>query len=481
MATLISRINSQIDKIVSENEGSVLEGYKSIDIPIVLKCKNGHIFNKILSDLRSGKWCDKCSNNSYDVLENVFKELDLSYEYSSSFDEIPNVTFDYKITGSGIKFLLDVDKQEDFFQEEKRKEIKRKIELCINSSLRVIRIGEILLSDKNFLDEFLFDAITSNKQVYLYDESKYSWLDENDKDTINVPKEIEPSKTELTKEIEPSKTEKIELTKIEETQPTTKFEEPITFEYKKKHIEKLLSENKNVALAYCRVSTQYQVKDGVSLETQEHQIRDYAKSRGMVVGWVFKDEGISGREMHNRPAFNEMLELVGPRIQVVVISISRLSRNLEQRIQISKKIDEMKGSLMILDLQIDTSSAIGSMLLNLMSNVAEYESRASGERISSNMLHLSKQGRLRGKPPFGWKFVAKKIPFVREESEQKTIEYIRTIVAENPDLHLSGICKILNKEGYKCRRAKSWRSDRLRVIMEQNQIPVIIGEKSTDV
>lgn len=471
MTSLISRINAQIDKIVLENEGTVIEGYQSPNKPIVLTCKNEHTFGRTIQELRSGQWCDKCVENfSYDTLETVIKELELHYNAHTSIEEIPNVIFDYLITGSDIKCLLDVDKLEDLKKEEKRNEVRNKIKLCENDNLKLIRIDDSIVHDKDKLDEFLFDAFTGDKLLYIYNIVDYSWINEN-----NVGSNVQFNQT-----IDQS-AEKINTpsTNYEKNSETSTLNKVVSTKEKRAYIDELLKVHKIVALAYCRVSSQYQVKDGVSLESQEFQIREYAKTKNMPVGWVFKDEGISGREMYNRPALNEMLELVGPRIQVIVISISRLSRNLEQRIQISKKIDEMKGSLMILDLQIDTSSAIGSMLLNLMSNVAEYESRASGERISSNMLYLSKQGRLRGKPPFGWRFIAKKVPFEREESEQKTIEYIRKIVDENPDLHLSGICKILNKEGYKCRRAKFWRSDRLRVIMEQNQIPVIIGEMST--
>lgn len=125
---------------------------------------------------------------------------------------------------------------------------------------------------------------------------------------------------------------------------------------------------------------------------------------------------------------------------------------------------------MILDLQVDTSTAIGSMLVNLMSNMAEFESRQSGERISSNMNYLSSQGRLKGKPPFGWKFVAKKAPFARVESEQETIEFIRNSRLNNKSMPLKSLCLLLEKEGHKCRKAKGWRTDRLKIIMKQNNI-----------
>ena len=60
------------------------------------------------------------------------------------------------------------------------------------------------------------------------------------------------------------------------------------------------------AVVYCRVSSEKQVKEGNGLDSQEHRCRDYAKSLGMEVDCVFRDEGISGG-LFDRPA---MLSLI---------------------------------------------------------------------------------------------------------------------------------------------------------------------------
>jgi site-specific DNA recombinase len=513
MTALIAKINSQIDKIVKEKEGTVQVGYSSSSKPVILKCKNGHTFEKTINKLKSGEWCQKCEKGEEsNIIEELFKEFELNFVKCSSSKEISDVTFDYVFISEGNEFLLDIDTPEDLEDPTKIEEIKNKIELCRISDLKLVRISKDMSENKESLEEFLLDVITSDENIILYDESVYSFPDDpksDDNEEVlqvsdlkrieekvpdvvqekisvdkgvseydNVVGDVKKSRriakkkvNELEEKVKEEKEENIkEDEEIKEDDNTVKEDELVLPEDRSEYIDKLLKQNRQVALGYCRVSTQYQVDDGVSLDSQEHMIRQYASYKNMSVGGVFKDRGVSGREMTNRHALNEMLELVRPRVQVVVISISRLSRNVEDRITISKKIQEKKGSLMILDLQVDTSTAIGSMLLNLLSDVAEFESRSMGERISTNMQYLSSQGKLRGKPPFGWKFVGKGTPFAREEKEQECIARVRELRTKSRPVPLKKICDTLEKEGYICRKAKGWRVDRLKIIMSQNGI-----------
>lgn len=456
MAALINRARSQIDKIVQEKGGKVVVDYTNINTPVVILCKNRHKFEKKFYELKDGQWCSSCIEclDKYSILEKVIKELDLNFDSSYMIDE---VTFDYLITGDGIKCLLDIDNISNLDLDSSKRLIKRKIDLCNNKRIKIIRISDEMLGNKSLLDEFIFDSVMNDKKVCFYDDSVYNFI-------FDLPEEKQVDTSEI-------KLTHIPLEPIqEEITITHPCEKQMTIEERKEYITELLKENRGVVLAYCRVSSHYQVEDGVSLESQKAMILEYAKRRNMSVGGVFEDRGISGRTIKDRPALNEMLELVGPKIVVCVISISRLSRSVEDRIKISNIIREKKGTLVILDLDIDSSSASGSMILNVMSGMAEYESRLISERVSANMNYLSSQGRLRGKPPYGLKFVGKKVPFERVEEEQKVIEFIRKIRTENPTYSLKRICDILEKEGCPRRKAKTWRTDTLRKIMRDNMI-----------
>ena len=61
------------------------------------------------------------------------------------------------------------------------------------------------------------------------------------------------------------------------------------------------------AYIYTRVSTAIQV-DGYSLEAQEKTLRKFADAKDMVVVNIYSDEGKSGKDIENRPAFQQMLK-----------------------------------------------------------------------------------------------------------------------------------------------------------------------------
>ena len=70
-------------------------------------------------------------------------------------------------------------------------------------------------------------------------------------------------------------------------------------------------------IIYCRVSTPGQISDGHGIETQEKLCRRWAARNGLDVMEVYRDCGISGKDMENRPALNEMLEQVGHMLATV--------------------------------------------------------------------------------------------------------------------------------------------------------------------
>ena len=68
------------------------------------------------------------------------------------------------------------------------------------------------------------------------------------------------------------------------------------------------SEEKKIAGIYIRVSTEDQAREGFSLGEQEEKLRSLCKYKGFEIFKVYKDAGISAKDMKNRPAFQQMLE-----------------------------------------------------------------------------------------------------------------------------------------------------------------------------
>ena len=58
---------------------------------------------------------------------------------------------------------------------------------------------------------------------------------------------------------------------------------------------------------YVRVSTEEQAQEGFSIRAQEQKLRDYVRLKEWSVFKIYADEGISGKNITERPAINEMI------------------------------------------------------------------------------------------------------------------------------------------------------------------------------
>lgn len=64
------------------------------------------------------------------------------------------------------------------------------------------------------------------------------------------------------------------------------------------------TEKKNVAGIYIRVSTEDQVREGFSLGEQKEKLEALCKYKGYEIYKVYKDDGISAKDMTHRPSFS---------------------------------------------------------------------------------------------------------------------------------------------------------------------------------
>src|SRR3954470_6883335 len=90
------------------------------------------------------------------------------------------------------------------------------------------------------------------------------------------------------------------------------------------------------ALLYCRISSDHQ-RDGVSLDGQVRETREYAARMGFMLGKEYVD--IASGKRDDRPQYQTMLADIrrltgeGKRVAVVVWRLDRLGRRLLERVQ----------------------------------------------------------------------------------------------------------------------------------------------------
>lgn len=142
------------------------------------------------------------------------------------------------------------------------------------------------------------------------------------------------------------------------------------------------TEDLGLALLYARVSTQLQVNDGVSLDVQERQLQQAAELAGFTNIELVREEGRSGKSISGRPALTETLKRLdaGEAQALFVTRIDRLARSTQDFLSIVDRANKNGWRLVMLDLNLDTSSYQGRFVVTIMSALAEMERGIIAER-----------------------------------------------------------------------------------------------------
>ena len=236
--------------------------------------------------------------------------------------------------------------------------------------------------------------------------------------------------------------------------------------------------NNNSAVGYVRVSTDIQVREGHSIDAQKRAIFEYCMYKKMDFKRFYKDEGISGKNT-KRAELIEMLDNLVPGTTVIVTSISRLSRDIGDTRNIIETIKNKGCSLTILDLNVDTSTAMGDFMMNVMASVSQFERKQTAERVSATLNNMSREGKLITKPRYGYKLIKqcregehgdKISKIVEDPEEQEVINKIRNMIISDPKITTAAIVRKLEGEGIKIRKAKKIYHDTVKKIIEANDL-----------
>lgn len=162
------------------------------------------------------------------------------------------------------------------------------------------------------------------------------------------------------------------------------------------------------ALGYCRVSSEEQAREGVSLDAQEVRVRAYCAGAGLSLGAIIRDDGVSAsKPLGLRPGGMALLRALAqaPARQVVVVTLDRAFRNTVECLSTVQAWDKAGISLHLVDhggQSVATSTAVGRMFLTMLAGFAEMERRLIGERTAHAIRHKQAQGRAYARTPYGY-------------------------------------------------------------------------------
>jgi len=153
-------------------------------------------------------------------------------------------------------------------------------------------------------------------------------------------------------------------------------------------------------IAYLRVSTDKQADRGVSLDAQRAKLKAYAELCELDLVEIIVDAGQSAKSL-DRPGLQRALAMLnaGEADALLVVKLDRLTRSVvDLGTLVERYFAPGRAALLSVGEQIDTRSAAGRLVLNVLASVSQWEREAIGERTATAMQHKAKQGEYTG----GW-------------------------------------------------------------------------------
>lgn len=162
--------------------------------------------------------------------------------------------------------------------------------------------------------------------------------------------------------------------------------------------------HKKKCIIYVRVSTEEQTK-GYSLNGQERIDREFAASLGYEVVKVFREEGISAKDL-NRPQLQELMRWTRENTANVDALIfykwERISRGTEYDYAVLGKFFEECKITPLSVTECNEDSPEGELLRWITKGTALYERRKISQRTSMGMDQKAREGIRPGKAPIGY-------------------------------------------------------------------------------
>ena len=116
---------------------------------------------------------------------------------------------------------------------------------------------------------------------------------------------------------------------------------------------------------YCRVSTQWQAKDGNSLEAQEKLLKENGAEE------IYSD-AFTGTKAH-RPELDKLLDKLQQGDKLVITKLDRIARSASQGIELIQTLLDNNITVHVLNMGLMDKTPTGKLIRNIMLAFAEFE------------------------------------------------------------------------------------------------------------
>jgi site-specific DNA recombinase len=217
-------------------------------------------------------------------------------------------------------------------------------------------------------------------------------------------------------------------------------------------------------IAYLRVSTDKQADRGVSLDAQRAKVAAYAELYDLELVEIIVDAGVSAKTL-DRPGLTQALGMLraGKAEALLVVKLDRLTRSVRDLGElVERHFAPGKAALLSVGEQIDTRSAAGRLVLNVLASVSQWEREAIGERTAAAMAHKASCGEYTGgETPYGYAVQDGRL--VELDAEQAVLRQARELRAAG--LSLRAIAAELDRAGLRARNGKVFAASQVQRMM----------------
>ena len=193
-----------------------------------------------------------------------------------------------------------------------------------------------------------------------------------------------------------------------------------------------MNNERKIAAVYIRVSTEDQAREGFSLGEQKEKLLQLCAFKGYEVFKVYRDAGISAKDMEHRPQFQAMLQDMkeGKINYIVAYKLDRITRSVRDLEELISVLEQYNCFLLCDRDDVNTSTANGRFFVRMLTVLSQLEIEIVSERTKFGLNGAIKSGHIPGQRPFGYKSAEDK----RMVIDNATRPYVEKIF----DMYLEG-------------------------------------------
>jgi site-specific DNA recombinase len=208
----------------------------------------------------------------------------------------------------------------------------------------------------------------------------------------------------------------------------------------------------HTVIGYVRVSSEDQAASGLSLEAQRERIRAYCHARGWTLADIVTDAGASARTL-DRPGMDTVRRLMADRLvdSIVALKLDRLTRSVRDLHQLMQLSADTGVGIVSVTENLDTTSAAGRLMVNVLAAMAEWEREVIAERTTAALAVKRRRGeRISRFDSIGQAAGA------RGELERMALDHVRRLLEDSGGVSLRDMAARLDAAGFRNRAGRPY-------------------------